>query len=71
MSIQLVEKLVNPIDGTALSHSGNYLNDVNGSQVAQLKDGVWSFLKDSNDFYEGAYLNRIKYMPKKDNWLGR
>lgn len=39
-----------------------------GHQFAE-RDGVLSILPHTNEFYEGAYLNHIKFTPKSENWF--
>lgn len=38
------------------------------AEVRQISNtNIYSFLTEQDDFYEGTYLNRIKYIPKKEN----
>lgn len=57
--------------GEPLVADGDTLRNSEGREVATQRDGVWNFLGKENSFYEGAYLNRIRYMPKTDGIFGR
>ena len=56
--------------GEPLSVVDNRL-ECEGRVVARLLDGVWSFFDGGNDFYEGAYLNRTRFVPRKDTRFHR
>lgn len=49
-------------DKSVLSSAGNH------ERYEVIEKRLVSFLKEPDSFYEGAYLNRIKYIPKKDRF---
>lgn len=49
-------------------NSCSALNCILNSESVIIRDGVYDFLNSDNEFYEGAYLNRIKYIPKGRSW---
>lgn len=68
---ELERMLINPESGQELCLDNQLLVDDKGNVIAKCVDGVWSFLDVPDQFYEGAYLNRTRYIPSKDNWIGR
>ena len=70
MTHELIELLTDPTSGMALTENDDVLQ-CEGRNVARRIGDVWSFLEVENSFYEGAYLNRIRHVPKKDNTLHR
>ena len=56
------EHLVLNASKTAYSNS-------NGDENYPVSENVVVFLPEVDKFYEGAYLNRVKYLPKYENWF--
>ena len=63
--------LVHPETRQKLRVENETAVDQDHNVIASRSDGIWSFLDLPDEFYEGAYLNRTRHLPKKDNWLGR
>lgn len=53
----------------ALSLQGDALVDESGAQVGHRAGPVWSFMEAPDDFYEGKYNNRMRYVPRSEGWL--
>lgn len=54
-----------------LAEDGKSLLSKSSNKKFVAKQNVFSFLSTPDDFYEGAYLNRIKFNPKSENVLSR
>lgn len=52
----------------SIAPAGNMLYA--GNRQVPIEDGVIRFLEKNDDFYEGSYLNRIKYVPRSESFLG-
>ena len=58
-----------PGGGGPLARSGDALIDGAGIQVGQAVGHVWSFMGKPDDFYEGRFNSRVRYVPRGDGWL--
>jgi len=63
------EPLRSPDRHRVLTLQGNAMIDPDGVEVGRKLDPVWSFLDSPDDFYEGRYNNRIRYIGRSDSWL--
>lgn len=44
------------------------INDKENTEKYYFSDNVMLFLNEPDPFYEGSYLNRVKYIPKSERW---
>lgn len=42
-----------------------------GKNKYPIKENVVCFLQDTDQFYEGAYMNRVRFIPKNETWWHR
>ncbi|MEM6477738.1 MAG: methyltransferase domain-containing protein [Pseudomonadota bacterium] len=63
------EPLRSPVSRTPLKVEGDTLLDTAGAAVGRYLAPVWSFLEEPDEFYEGKYNNRMRYVPRGDGWL--
>jgi SAM-dependent methyltransferase len=52
------------------SKENNSYVTISGSRLFPICNNVISFLEKTDNFYEGSYLNRVKFNPKNNNVLG-
>ncbi|KHQ50170.1 class I SAM-dependent methyltransferase [Mameliella alba] len=52
-----------------LALQGDTLVDESGTSVGRRVGPVWSFMEKPDEFYEGKYNNRMRYVPRGDGWL--
>ena len=57
--------LVCPDDQTALTEAPDVLACPTCGRHYPIRDGIACFLAERDTFYEGAYKNRVNYMPKR------
>jgi SAM-dependent methyltransferase len=61
--------LCSPDTHRSLILRDDVLFDVSGNKVGQRLEPVWSFMEKADDFYEGRYNNRMRYVPRSDGWI--
>lgn len=61
--------LVSPNTGKKLlrSETGEFYSTEDGSEKYPLNENVVRFLEQQDAFYEGSYLNRVKFVPSSEN----
>lgn len=52
-----------------LALEGDILVNDDGAPVGRRVGPVWSFMDKPDDFYEGKYNNRMRYVPRGEGWL--
>lgn len=63
--------LVNPKSGNVLSINMDrtiLIDEKTGERFPILENDVVSFLNQNDTFYEGSYLNNVKYLPQSEKW---
>jgi SAM-dependent methyltransferase len=68
-AVSVPEPLRSPGSHAPISLQGDVLVDSCGVRVGRKLGPVWSFMDDPDDFYEGRYNNRMRYVPRSDGWL--
>lgn len=63
------EPLRSPGNHVPLVLKDDVLVDADGVQVGRKVGPVWSFMDAPDDFYEGRFNNRMRYVPRGDGWL--
>jgi SAM-dependent methyltransferase len=62
-------QIICPDDLTPLANRGSELNCGKCGRHFPILDGVVSTTKSTDEFYEGAYQNQVKYVPRSDSFL--
>lgn len=54
-----------------LSNNHRFYHTADGSKQYPIEDGVVRFLEKTDEFYEGAYMATVKWLPKSEKWYHR
>ncbi len=65
---QLHHLWISPRTGKALSPDSSGERLSNNEEAYFRKENVWVFLENQHEAYEGAYLNKVKYVPRLDTF---
>ena len=63
------ESLRSPGGRSVLALHDEVLVDADGTHVGRRLGPIWTFMDSPNDFYEGKYNNRMRYIPRSDGWI--
>lgn len=65
--IQIIDPVLK--EPLRFSPDGTCLETSKGEKKYVARNGVFSFLDKPDDFYEGSYLNNIKFIPRSKSWF--
>lgn len=65
----MFELLKCPKTNNKIYQEGKHLKVEKSKITYELKEGIIDFLKDKNQFYEGAYTATVNYLPANDKWF--
>ena len=69
--VAMIDLLRDPSGTSALRPDGDRLVNGAGQLVGYKVGPIWSFMESHNDFYEGRYNNRIRYLPRSNGILAK